>query len=478
MNEQTSEDLFEDTRMSFGDHLEELRKTLLRCLIGVALGSIVGFMVADKVVTFLQTPLVAAIKKYKDQEALLKYTDKQGFYPPEIQTSMERDGLAPQNAFVDRGQLIEAIRSINPKLIDELELTPYRFDSRHLALDKVLGVAQVLADPTNAHEENFGPVSALHALLTEAEKSELTQFAAQESATPETQTAVLKIVNRLIDLRAIHKHESFQFFLSEPDWKLSHLIVPPPENILIKMKNQVDIQSKNEELSRRLNRVLLSRVFAEQLDAPTIDLVPLDSWSRFDQGTQALSPHEVFVVWIKAAILTGLTLAGPWVFFQIWLFVAAGLYPHERKYVYYYLPISIILFVCGVCLAFFFVFAPVLQFLFSFNASMGITPQLRIGEWLSFVMFLPLGFGIAFQLPLVMLFAYRAGLVSIEFYLANWRIAIMIISVLSMLLTPADPISMVMLGGPLTILYFFGIGLCKWMPRNENPFRDSVAEVE
>ena len=167
-------------------------------------------------------------------------------------------------------------------------------------------------------------------------------------------------------------------------------------------------------------------------------------------------------------------LSAPWVFFQIWKFVAAGLYPHEQKYVYLYLPVSLALFALGVCLAFFFVFEPVLQFLFSFNASMGIKPQLRIGEWLSFVLFLPLGFGIAFQLPLVMLFAQRIGLVSTSTYTSHWRIAVMIISVLSMLLTPADPISMIMLGGPLTLLYFFGIGLCRWMPRNQNPFADDA----
>ena len=103
---------------------------------------------------------------------------------------------------------------------------------------------------------------------------------------------------------------------------------------------------------------------------------------------------------------------------------------------------------------------------------MGIAPQMRINDWLSFVMFLPLGFGIAFQLPLVMLFVNRIGLISVEAYLDKWRIAVMGISVLSMLLTPADPISMVLMAVPLTFLYFLGIGMCKWMPAptSNNPF--------
>ena len=98
---------------------------------------------------------------------------------------------------------------------------------------------------------------------------------------------------------------------------------------------------------------------------------------------------------------------------------------------------------------------------------------MRINDWLSFVLFLPLGFGIAFQLPLVMLFMNRIGLFTIEAYLSKWRIAVMIIFVLAMLLTPADPISMLLLAIPLTMLYFLGILMCRFMPGyNPNPFGD------
>jgi len=121
-------------------------------------------------------------------------------------------------------------------------------------------------------------------------------------------------------------------------------------------------------------------------------------------------------------------------------------------------------------LAYFFVFRPVLSFLFSFNAGMNIDPDPRISEWLSFVLFLPIGFGIAFQLPLVMLFLNRIGIFTIQNYLQKWRIAILVIFVLAMLLTPADPISMLLMAIPLTVLYFFGVILCKWMPKSRSPF--------
>jgi sec-independent protein translocase protein TatC len=115
----------------------------------------------------------------------------------------------------------------------------------------------------------------------------------------------------------------------------------------------------------------------------------------------------------------------------------------------------------------------VLDFLFSFTRSMGIDPDLRISEVISFVLFLPLGFGVSFQLPLVMLLINRMGILSVEAYLEKWRIAILGIFVISMFLTPADPISMLLMAVPLTVLYFLGVGLCLWMPRGRNPFDEA-----
>ncbi len=111
----------------------------------------------------------------------------------------------------------------------------------------------------------------------------------------------------------------------------------------------------------------------------------------------------------------------------------------------------------------------VLKFLFSFNQRIGIDPNPRLSEWLNFALFLPLGFGISFQLPLVMLLLERIGVFTIEIYISKWRIAILVIAVLSMMLTPADPSSMLLMGIPLTFLYFGGIGLCKWMPKRRSP---------
>jgi sec-independent protein translocase protein TatC len=101
---------------------------------------------------------------------------------------------------------------------------------------------------------------------------------------------------------------------------------------------------------------------------------------------------------------------------------------------------------------------------------MKIDPDPRISEWMSFVLLLPLGFGISFQLPLVMLIAERIGVVSVATYVDKWRIAVLAIFVIAMVLTPADPISMLLMAIPLTVLYFGGILMCKYLPKRRSPY--------
>jgi sec-independent protein translocase protein TatC len=123
------------------------------------------------------------------------------------------------------------------------------------------------------------------------------------------------------------------------------------------------------------------------------------------------------------------------------------------------------LFISGVSIAFFAVLGFVLEFLLDFNSTLSVDMEPRLSYWMNFVLLLPLGFGIAFQLPLVMLFLQRIGIIETVAYEKSWRIAVLVIAVLSMLLTPADPYSMILLMCPLVLLYFLGIGLCRFMPR-------------
>ena len=198
----------------------------------------------------------------------------------------------------------------------------------------------------------------------------------------------------------------------------------------------------------------------------TDSLVPIFLWQPLEKDSRVsittLSAQEAFGIYVKAALLVGIVLSSPWIFYQLWTFVAAGLYPHEKRLVWTFLPISIGLFLAGVCLAFFFVFDFVLDYLLDFNRWLGLDPDPRISEWLSFVLVLPIGFGVGFQLPLVMLFLERIGVFDAAAYASQWRTAIVAIFIVSAILTPADPYSMLFLAVPLCLLYFGGLAICRW----------------
>lgn len=185
-----------------------------------------------------------------------------------------------------------------------------------------------------------------------------------------------------------------------------------------------------------------------------------------------LNVQEAFLTYLKVSFVAGFVIASPWVFYQTWLFVAAGLYPNERKYVYIYLPMSLGLFLVGAVFCFKLVFPFVLHFLLGFNKLMEVQPQIRLSEWISFAIMLPLMFGLSFQLPLVMLFLERISVFDVETYRTKRRMAILVIAVVSMMMTPADPASMLLMMFPLIGLYELGIVMCGMRAKNASPIEE------
>ncbi|WZO99435.1 twin-arginine translocase subunit TatC [Isosphaeraceae bacterium EP7] len=172
----------------------------------------------------------------------------------------------------------------------------------------------------------------------------------------------------------------------------------------------------------------------------------------------SLAPLETITIFFMVSMVTGLVISSPWVFYQAWAFVAAGLYFHERKYVYRYLPFSLGLFLGGVFLCFFFVLPTTLSFLLEFNVWLGIEPTLRLSEWMSFATILPLVFGLSFQTPLIMLFLERIGVFTVDDYRSKRKMAILIVVVAAAILTPGpDVFSQCMLAVPVMGLYELGI---------------------
>lgn len=351
MSRSYNEDLFEATKMTFGEHLEELRSSLVKAVVALTIGVLVGLLFGKQLVLYIQTPLQEALRNHytevedRDYRAYLEQRRAEGLpVPADIDAAVAeyaKLGLFSDSRFVDPRQVEESLGDRIPKPEGAPAAPPY--------------------DGTIKGRDDLVTIRFYHNVATD----------------------------------------------------------------------------------------------------PRLQLV----------GTGAQDP---FIAYMKGAVVLGIVMSAPFVFYFIWSFVAAGLYPHEQRYIHIFLPFSVFLFMAGAALAFFFAFKFVLGFLLWFYESMNIDPELRISDWLSFVLFLPLGFGISFQLPLVMLFLERIGIFTVKTYLSHWRIAVLVIAFISMVLTPAEPYSMMLMCIPLVGLYFFGIALCKWMPRRTTPFGELI----
>lgn len=176
---------------------------------------------------------------------------------------------------------------------------------------------------------------------------------------------------------------------------------------------------------------------------------------------QTLAPAEAFMSYMKISFVAGLILTSPWVFYQLWMFVAAGLYPKERRYVHIAIPFSAGMFVVG-ALFFLFLVAPMaFNFFLSFGAKVvGVASNWTLQQYISFVTIMMLVFGIAFQTPIAVFILVRTGLVPIV-TLRNVRKYVLLgMAFVSAVATPSGDIySLILLLIPLYGLYELGIFL-------------------
>lgn len=166
---------------------------------------------------------------------------------------------------------------------------------------------------------------------------------------------------------------------------------------------------------------------------------------------------EPFFIYLKVALLGGIVLASPIILYQVWAFVAPGLYKNEKQWFLFTVLFSIALFAAGVVFAFEAVFPFGFKYLLSYSTQ-GLKPFLSMGQYFSMATRLLLAFGIVFQLPLAILVLSRLGIVSARQLISWWRYAIVAILIVSAVLTPTpDIFNQLMMAGPLAVLYAVGI---------------------
>ncbi len=357
-------DLFDDSRMSFGEHLEELRYRVILSLIGLTIASCISLTFGQQIVGIIRSPI---------DKALIRYG--YGKYISETQNSFDF----------------------------------WKYIS---------GKPQDKPAPTDS-ETSQKPV---------VEDSEIAAIET-ELDTP-LPPDLAKIEGKKLDLR-IRKQDLAELF---------HQIAPeqfpkPKENQFGDKLLSIQVEAREFELWRELARN---------------DLRPV-----------TFNVQEAFMTYLKVSLAAGFLLSSPWIFYQLWMFIAVGLYEHERKYLYVYGTMSLVLFLAGTLFCFYLVFPLVLDFFLSFNKTLEVTPQIRLSEWISFALMLPIMFGISFELPVVMLALERMGIFEAKAYRENRKMAILVIAFLSMILTPSEPYSMILMMVPLVLLYELGIYICE-----------------
>jgi sec-independent protein translocase protein TatC len=171
-------------------------------------------------------------------------------------------------------------------------------------------------------------------------------------------------------------------------------------------------------------------------------------------------PTEGFVLWLKVAALSGLMLAAPIVMLQVWLFVAPGLYVREKKLAVPFVFLTTVFFMGGAFFSHYMVFPWAFRFLAGFSSDfMVFTP--KIAPVFTLYVKMLLSFGVIFQMPTVVFFLARMGIVSARFLVRNTKYAVLIIFIVSAVMTPADVVTQVLMAGPMMVLYGISI-LIAW----------------
>jgi sec-independent protein translocase protein TatC len=369
------EDMFADTRMSFGDHLEELRTHLWRAIQGFVIAMIFSLFIGKYVVEFIKAPVEHQLHRFYER------------------TSKERS----RQMMAESGQNAETyFNPIRTKIV---------FDPRPLGINPAV-------KPKAAQAPLIDP-------LIQGSEVALDGLGMGDA----------------IDRRALKDN--------------SHWV-------------EVEAVINDPRFERQLRELAIG--------------------SRRDR-LSTLNVTEAFFVYFKVCMLTGFILGSPWIFYQIWSFIAAGLYPHEKRLVNVYLPFSLALFLAGCAVCQFLVIPKAVEALLWFNEWLGLDPDLRLSEWLSFAITMPLVFGISFQTPLVMLFVFKIGILDVETFRAKRRMAWFVMAVFAAIITPTvDAVSMLFLWVPMGLLYELGIWLCAMQGRAEfespeESERDELVEV-
>lgn len=173
-------------------------------------------------------------------------------------------------------------------------------------------------------------------------------------------------------------------------------------------------------------------------------------------GLVYTAPMDKFMAHFKLSMVAGIIGSCPFWLYQLWKFIAPGLYKNERKYMTSFIVLGSVLFISGVAFSYYIALPMTFDFLFSFGGEQD-KPMITIDHYMDFVSQFALMFGVSFELPLILTIMAMAGLVSQKFLIDKGRYAVMILAVFAAIITPPDVMSMAIMLVPLIALYYIGI---------------------
>jgi sec-independent protein translocase protein TatC len=384
------DDFFAETRMSFGDHIEELRTHLWRAIYGFGVAMFFSLFIGHIIVRLITAPVKQQLEK---------------FYERRANRIRREQGEDPTLARINQPTPFRRMWVPRKQLVDLLKGGSGRMDEQPKLVDKEEMVKAENAEAAPWYRRAWNWLGD----------------SGDQGADPDAAKGVYKIPR---------------------EEKEKHLVA-----LWFSWESPLNVAG---------------------------DLQPAERQYLDTDNPATLNVQEAFMVWFKVCMVTGVVIGSPWIFWQIWMFVAAGLYPSEKRLVHVYLPVSVFLFVVGVVVCEWLVIPRAIEALLWFNEWMGLKPDMRLNEWMGFAIFMPVIFGLSFQTPLVMLFLHRLGIMDAASFAGKRSYAWFAMAVFAALVTPStDALSMLFLWVPMSLLFELGIILIRLTPHEPSMEEDA-----
>ncbi|HSI66783.1 MAG TPA: twin-arginine translocase subunit TatC [Planococcus sp. (in: firmicutes)] len=229
-------------------------------------------------------------------------------------------------------------------------------------------------------------------------------------------------------------------------------------------QNEMTLVEHIGELRKRLTIIVVFFLFALVLSFFLAE--PLIRYLQFTEEARNLTLNAFKItdplkIFMQVMFILALIMTSPLIMYQFWAFISPGLHDRERKATLGYIPFSVMLFLSGIAFAYLILFPYVIGFMLNISDNLAIQETIGINEYFQFLFQITLPFGFIFQLPVVMLFLTRLGIITPMMMVQYRKYAYLILITIAAFITPPDVVSHLLVTGPMLLLYEFSIVIAK-----------------